>query len=217
MVEKESDEIIGSAIAHSRKRAGMRQDHVAQAACVYGFDWTQGTVTAIETGRRAISWREGFFLQGLFNVGAADLLQGPDGRIAAGYSEADLSQIRRDYPAPAPKGDWAKRKVGRGEISRARSEEELAIVASYSPRMNEGRLAQILLSSGGVAEKRAAEALDRSAFEVSVAAWSLWGRSLSDERDRLSRKRKVSSAAAKGHITKQLRRELGAFMEWRRP
>ena len=73
-------------------------------------------------------------------------------------------------------------------------------------------------ASKGEAEQKAARNLGVTSLAISTAAIVRWGRSLTDERDYRLRRRPAEDArprslqAQRGHITRQLLRELAATL-----
>jgi Helix-turn-helix domain len=214
-------DVLGTNLRRLRLRKGLRQDDIASIARAVGFDWTQGTVAAIETGRRSVSWLEGELLQAVLGASLVELLATKEGVVDVGgtrFSRADLRRVERLMkrgPGPLPEG-WAKstRELGLRVTDEGLRPQRL-IARRYGVSEDPLDITEMEAASFGTAERKAAERLGVSPLEVSIASFSLWGRSLTQERDRLFAKAPGEGDARvrRGHITRGLLRQLEVHVE----
>lgn len=218
--------VLGANLRRLRLQKGLRQDDVASMARKVHFDWTQGTVAAIETGRRSVSWFEGVFLQRILGASLAELLSAGAGEESVdiegqSYTHADLRRLDRlmKAPRPLPEG-WGKsaRESGLRMIDESLRPQQL-MARRYGVSDDPLDITEMQAASFGTAERKAAEKLGVGPLEVSIASFSLWGRTLTQERDRLFSKAPGEGDARvrRGHITRELLRHLEAHVEAHAP
>jgi transcriptional regulator with XRE-family HTH domain len=189
------EEAIGGELRRLREAAGVRQEAIAHAAQMFGMDWTQSTVSAIEGGRRGISFGEAGILPNIvqwagiapYGQRVLDLI--PDTEevvLVAPGVEASLRSVRPLY------GTAAEREAAPGYKTKPPT---------------------IWLI--GEAERKAARALRASPEAVLQAAVRRWGHSLATERDvRVGDPN--ASAQKRGRVTRTLIRELRPDVKRRR-
>jgi transcriptional regulator with XRE-family HTH domain len=181
---------VGGELKRRREAQGLRQDAIAHAAELFGFNWTQSTVAAIEAGRRRLSIGEFgalpmiFAQAGLFIACVVEFFPDTDESvIVAPGIEAPLNRIRSLYG----------------------TREGAAAAPAWEPR--------ILLAAASDAERKAARVLRISPDALLRLAVDRWGHTLAAERDRrigvraatLSRR---SLQAVRGRVTRELLDEL---------
>lgn len=208
--------VIGENLQPLRLQHGRNQDDVATSARRFGLRWTRATVAALETGRRALDLGEylllPLILRDAFGVEVdlsalippKSLVQlGPE---AFGYGSAvrvaitgQLDPTELHTPQTV---STALRKVG----------DTVAVARRIWPAAKVADIVNAETDSDQLVERRAAERLGASPFEVAVAARRLWHRSMTEERDRRMATRgdasRASAKASAGHVTRQLTEEL---------
>lgn len=207
--------ILAQQVKLLREQYGRSQDDVARGARHHGLRWTRATVAALELGRRRLSALETLLLPAVLNYGlginssldAARLIpekaviQLPDGTLSSGEQVRKMiSGEARTSPSRVP-GTPEFRQVE--AIRRRRKTREQGVLTERE--------------ASGDAEQKAATKLKRTPFEVAVAARSLWGRSLTAERDdRVAKQAPYSTLRARhalrGHVTRALLLQLKDHM-----
>jgi transcriptional regulator with XRE-family HTH domain len=179
------EQAIGGELKRLRESRGVPQGAVANAAYLFGLNWTQSTVAAIEGGRRSLTIGELGHLPtilqvvGIPNVGrVVDLIPDTDERILIwpGH-EAPLKSVRWFY----------------GTV------EEREAAPGY-----EAKPPGMVITE---AERKAARALKTTPARVSQAAQELWHHSLDEERDRLTGDL-AATPQKRGRVTRLLMRDL---------
>jgi transcriptional regulator with XRE-family HTH domain len=209
----------GINVAKARKERHLRQEEVAALAVNLGLGWTRATVAAIETGRRDISLVEGLFLAHVLNVKVESLLMAPRDILVGQnrYAARDWNMwvAVGDWPSTDPSGKWA----AVGDVERLKREAEAALYGLQPDAVAPAMRGAIL-----DAEWRAAERLNRThgrnitAYHVALASISLWGRSLSDERDARLQAEGLPPGSPKataraGWITREIEHALGEHIK----
>jgi transcriptional regulator with XRE-family HTH domain len=218
---------LASTIRAERERLGLTQDEVAKQAVTHGFDWTAASVAAIETKRRHVTIPEflslPFILGGdltvpglLERLGRVEYAAGAsvDGKFFALLAEGRNDKIRdadvREFGMTTPLDRRAARLVAEAT---AEFKNATAILRRRGWKMTHGAREDALLASRGEAERKMGYTLKVPAVEVALAAQHLWGRSLTEHRDRLvddAETGRESRRALRGHVTRQLRQQLAA-------
>ena len=209
---KALDMLLAEQVKALREHHGRRQDDVARGARRCGLRWTRATVAALEAGRRRLSALETLLLPAVLTYGlgidpaldAAAIIpetasiQLPDGTFVDGGMLKEIIRGEKTTRPWAVSGTPEFRQV---EAVRRRRETWTRIFAQRE--------------AAGDAEQKAATKLGRPPLYIAVAARKLWGRSLTDERDRRVAEQApadISSRALqalRGHITRALLLELG--------
>jgi transcriptional regulator with XRE-family HTH domain len=253
---------IGARLRALRTERGLRQDQVAGYARVWGLDWTQSTVAAIEAGDRPLSLEEFFALTLIYApLQLPDLFPGDRWihlRIGdrAGWTtpESHLRNTLRgeafaDAPQPAATPevpddvDYAivepfrqlAEKPGH-LVKHIRPVDDWGETAARAyldlPGNVKVRRSEIEIAAKGDAEKKAARKFGVSPYLVSIVAFYLFRRSLSEERDQRAtmhiRTEKVrtdpqmggnknakwrTDQAIRGHVTRTLLAEMKDTIE----
>jgi transcriptional regulator with XRE-family HTH domain len=202
-----------------RDQVGLSQGDLAERARARGLKaWTQATVAAIEGGYRKVSVEEEKVLLTLLEVPLTALLAVEhDEIIEVAGAEVDAATFR----------SWARGEPTRYKPDPRIPEKERAYLADVARRYglqdDEAFLERLLLAQLNSVDTKAAQALGvyrkrGSAFEVTCAAWALWGHNVKSERGRRFQKqrREGDPARVMGHITRQLQQELGDEIRKRR-
>jgi hypothetical protein len=183
-----------------------------------GLDWTSATVAGIETARRHVSAVELLLLPFVLESDA------PEVPAELGDLLADLGDDVA-LTAQASTSGQALALIARGQMMDSFASDSWDVPMSreidaamkmlthraehYLRRYPKLDLADLIPAGGeasGEAERKAGYRLGASPLDVAMAARSLWGRSLSDERD--ARAKPGASPQARGRITRQLLDEL---------
>lgn len=204
------DQTIGAEIRRLRENRGVQQEAIAAAArSVFGLEWTRGTVTAIELGRRGLSPSEVVLLP--LVLAEADVT---GGRVYAPWDLIPDSDGGEIDVAPGFSLPFRMVRNLLGERRRESPEAVAADVARVAAAIEPNRNALIARDAAGAAETKVATALGVPAIAVARAARDLWGHSLTAEREaRIERESNAATAprrlqALRGHITRQLVVEL---------
>lgn len=209
-----------------RDRHGISRADLATIARRAGLNWKPATVSNIEQGRHEMKLAEAAALIGglrtdlRLDVTVADLLP-PDVYVAiGGEGRAVLSDALRSVLTDPTEYDrrWAagRRSVEDGTVERAvtGSGEQVEAMLTAWPDATTEELRAAESAAYGVAEQNAAERLGVSPVVVSAAAFRLWGRSVTDERDARAADAAGESAtrrqvqAFRGHVTRRLIEDL---------
>ncbi len=204
-----------------RLRGGRSQDEVARFVRVYGLPWSRSVIASIEAGTRSLDLAEAVLLAAALGVGVGGLLAGDVEEVVrlTGTVTQHLVEFRyalghdslsRDLldAGPAVSGNWGLHldppegdRVGRLAPQHVGGEIPDEVVTAQ------------ILAMGQVAERRAAAKLGVTPRVATAAAFGLWGRSLTEERDRRTTERSGdapagSRQALRGRVTRELLEEL---------
>jgi transcriptional regulator with XRE-family HTH domain len=218
-VTMDFDQALAAAFRRIREKTGRRQEDVAAEARAYGLQWTSATVAAIETGRRHVSAVELLMLPWVLGeagdpIELADLFAGAgrvqltpeasvDGRVLAAAVTGRVREIGK-LRAKSWAGSWNTPR--RRASARALREEHELLKRAAVYDQSAADAWKAWEESGGEAERKAGYRFGCEPLDVALAARSLWGRSLSDERN--ARAQPGASPQARGRITRQLLDEL---------
>lgn len=196
-----------------RTERGLLQEDVAMAARWVGLMWSSITVTQIESGSRQLSLDEVLLLPLVLRCSLKDLLDtaNDDDPIQLGYNTIlEAATVRRLVAEKGPQ-------LSADEIPMLpRLEEPLDPKITSAVRkgsLEETLLSYLLVREGarGEAERKAAQTMRVSAALITAYALSLWGRSLTEERDGRAVEHLIKGKelrAVRGHITRTLLREI---------
>lgn len=224
-------QVVGEAARRVRQAAGARQEDVARHARAWGLAWDDSRIAALERGEKAISAEELALLPLVLSdacrerLTLADLID-PEERIRLSstvttpgrvlldvYAARDVDQVPvRDLGPPVAVRVAAHMGVTPKQLATdweryTTAQERLAELV---PDVTEGRTAELLEAEGGAAERKAAARIGESALVVVAMSRLLWGRTLTDERDRIVSERADAGAdserlrALRGRVTRQL-------------
>lgn len=211
---------VGENVARLRSDAGRRQEDLAAAARRTGLSWTRSTVAAIETGRREIGLHELFLLPLVFveacdvDPTLADFLRGSEALTLTGRVSLPATYARRMLTGEPGRGYRYTLTATESSAVEATADVHLDLLNEVPSKRRE----EAWQSSKGEAERKAAGRLGVPAGVIGPAAYVLWKRSLTDERDR-----RVEAAAnpgdsqrtyqaRRGHVTRALLAELRALL-----
>jgi transcriptional regulator with XRE-family HTH domain len=219
---------IGQRLRALRDEHGVTADTLAMQARRLGLGWQRSTVGTIEAGRRRLTGEELLLLPLLLSMALPvtvtlrdlldrdialtdELVMTPNGfrqlldERAAVYGGYRLTSQR---PAAAAGND------PQSSVELWRRIERLWPDVHAGSRLDLARLRAVERAAGGEAEQKAARTLDCSALDVSALAHRLWGRGLTEERDRRVHEsgHDMDTPAAvrvrRGHVTRLLVDEL---------
>lgn len=170
---------MGRQIARLRAQHGVTADQLASAARFIGLKWHRSTVATIEGAGRGLTAEELLALPLIFEKAGAQV-SFPD--LVAGDMTIGL--------LPLSAADIGRLVAGEAVDFR----DPLARTPRNVSDMMRG-LATLHLASQQEAEQKAARRLGQRAFEVTVMAFRLWRRSLTDQREVEARKLLEADAA----------------------
>jgi transcriptional regulator with XRE-family HTH domain len=224
-------QLLGDHLRLIREERNLSHDEVARQARAVGLPWSRATVLAFESGqRKSVALEELILLSYAFGVEPADWFVGKGWAKLTPDARATLAVIRTML-AGSPTDQWtriSKRMWDLPEFKHAPG-----IVGAQFEKLNQRlkRAKQTLgpdapteaaikavEAAAGQAEVKAAHKLRVDPLDVSLTAFKLWGRSLTQERDRRISEaiRSVSFRsfqATRGHITRVLLKELAPKLE----
>lgn len=226
---------IGRRLRSMREAANLRQDELADAARRSGLRWTRATVAGIESGRRRLSLEEVLLLPLALeraNIYAPDdaELRRPNLRDLLPPDEQWLivgqSRISSTFLADTAFG---RRTATPAPLQRLQFREQPAVVADakrawkriwQDTEFNRDIMALAEVDALAEAEEKAAAKFGVTATLVALAARKLWGRSLTQERDRRvaansSERSAGALQAIRGHVTRGLLDELEPILSKR--
>lgn len=200
--------LIASNVSRLREDSGVPAERVAQAAEAVGLTWTVAWVEAMEHGQKALGAEQLVALPIVLSaalghrVTLADLLAG-DEPVVLGKGEGH-APIENAYLREVVTGSTFKRpfpEVGQDATalllaSNAAVQEKLRTIREANLDDVDVRTLGRAEAGSGAAEAKLARRLDVAEIVVVGAAASLWGRSLSDERDARLRDDPTLSATA---------------------
>lgn len=196
---------IGQRLRALRDEHGVTADTLAMQARRLGLGWQRSTVGTIEAGRRRLTGEELLLLPLLLSMAlpvtvtlrdlldrdialTGDLVMTPGGFRQLLDERASLyGGYRLTSQRPAAAGDDAQ-----SSVELWRRIERLWPDVHGGSRLDLARLRAVERAAVGEAEQKAARTLECSALDVSAVAHRLWGRGLTEERDR--------RVAALGHL-----------------
>lgn len=196
-----------------RTERGLLQEDVAMAARWVGLMWSSITVTQIESGSRQLSLDEVLLLPLVLRCSLKDLLDtaNDDDPIQLGYNTIlEAATVRRLVAEKGPQ-------LSADEIPMLPGL-EYPLDPKITSAVRKGSLEETLLSyllvregARGEAERKAAQTMRITAALITAYALSLWGRSLTEERDGRAVEHLIKGKelrAVRGHITRALLREI---------
>ncbi|WP_165938391.1 helix-turn-helix domain-containing protein [Parafrankia sp. BMG5.11] len=203
-------EVVGEGVRRAREAAGARQDDVARAARRYGLTWSRSKVAALERGAKPVSIEELALLTLVLSDVCARPVTVPElidpGALVhlAGTLHIGGEGLARVL---------AGRPLDTGPMTTA---ETLAVADAYLSGIRHDRerarallLDEATLDPGGEAEEKAARRLGEPQTCVTALSIALWGRTLTEERDRIVAERDDAPSpdrlrALRGQVTRRL-------------
>lgn len=216
------DEVVGGNVR--RLRGTKRQDELAADLRQLGSEWTQPTVAAVESGSRRVRISELPFLCAILGCSVRDLLAGPgyvelapDARRLRGEGVSiELAALQDAVMGlPAELVDQVSSVLAEAEASARESALIRRAWRELAPDYLDDQW-EISRSVDNDAERAAARRLDQDEVTVAIAAFGLWGRSLTAERDAQAADQAPVGAderslqAIRGRVTRRLVDQLGA-------
>lgn len=187
--------VVGGNLRRLREHRGLSQDRMANQLGLLGLHWSRATLGAVEQGDRPLAFAEVFQIAATLLEPPAELLKGSGWVRLSEDATADLAALRKILSDPyiniVPTKCFKTPAFDRAN----------AAVARWGAKKRD-------------ADFKAAKALGVPADDIDPAAKSVWGQSLTDEREirLMARAPKGASArslqALRGHITRELLAEL---------
>lgn len=230
---KELGQLLGDRLQEMREERGLSQDDVARMARDVGLPWAKATVIAFESGRRKAIWVEELLLVSYaFSVEPSDWFIGRGWAKLSPEAMATLMVIRAIL-AGSPTAHWTRISERLWDLPQFKDAPN--VLGVQFEKLNQRlRKAEEFLGPGfstesaiaavrgaaAPAEVRAAYKLQVKPIDISLAAFKLWGRSLTMERNRrvgvAARQATLRSLnATRGHITRTLLKELSPTLNRR--
>ncbi|HEY5024435.1 MAG TPA: helix-turn-helix transcriptional regulator [Acidimicrobiales bacterium] len=198
--------IVGQLLRERREELGLRQDDVAEYVRAFGLtDWTRATVATLEAGKREIDLDELWPVCAGLEIGIVELLERSDAWVAVGTPVGTKTVTTSSA--------WPITKVR--EVLFSRDSRIAASMAGIrEARENEVRTRDLERDAKNESVRRIARTLKTEPETVAKYAWTLWHRSLPHERDARVEQLAPPDAdprtvqALRGHVTRELRKEL---------
>lgn len=226
---------VGARMRALREQHGQRQDDVARAARDLGLAWSRSKVAAVERGDKALPAEELLLLPLVLaeaqcgQPSLADLLPDGSGTVRLGdqtaMPAAVLAQVVRgedvdirEVDSPSIRESFARIDAWAEAGGRERM---MSIFRAYMAVAPGRDLRELLAAerAAGDAERIAARRLGVPFTAVVAAALATWGHGLTEERDARAAQRAGpgasarSAQAARGHVTRELYRELAPALD----
>jgi hypothetical protein len=196
--------LVAGNITRLRVHAQVPVERVAQAAMGYGLKWTVPWLQSVEQGNRGLSAEQLLMMPLVLSsalahrVTLADLVAGehpvelsPDRQV----SPAHLREMVTGEPTYRPFTTSAPDPAALLTASNQQAVEKMRTVRDANLGGVDVRTLGQAEAGAGPAEERLAKRLGVPVIVVIAAAASLWGRSLSDERDALVKKDPADATA----------------------
>ena len=224
-------QLLGDRLKELREEQGLSQDEVARRARVVGLPWARATVIAFENGqRKSVALEELLLLSYAFSVEPGDWFVGRGWAKLTPDAMASLKVIRAML-AGSPTAHWRRISQRLWDIPQFKDapnvlgaqfeklNERLRHAEEYlGPEFASDTAIHAMEAAAGQAEVKAAYKMQVKPLDVSLASFRLWGRSLTQERNRrvgeAAREASFRSLqATRGHITRQLLKELAPTLK----
>lgn len=233
-------QVIGRTVRELREEAGQRQEDVARTAREQGLTWSSSKVAALERGDKALPAEELVLLPLILYVSGcgdmrslSDLVSGSDLvalnprvsvpaealRLMIDGRVGDVEVWSLDTPETR---EAAANRPGPADMMEAMRRTSAGWTALGVSGMSYAAMKRAKDDSALDAEQTASRRLKVPAQTVALAAHAAWGRGLTAERDTRVAERWSSDAdarsaqAVRGHVTRELYRELRPALErWR--
>jgi transcriptional regulator with XRE-family HTH domain len=183
--------VLAGNLRRLREEAGIRYDEITKAAAVIGLEWTPAWLTALEKGTKSPTAEQLLALLVVLSatfdqrVTLSDLLAG-EAPVLLGPETAVRARHLRDLVT----GEPTRRLISIPVVEPA---PEMSAAAKAAEKMREIRRSGLgnvdiralgrAEAGAGDAETKLARKLGVAPIRVIAAAASLWGRSLTEERD----------------------------------
>jgi transcriptional regulator with XRE-family HTH domain len=193
------DQVFGRNLERLRREKGWSQDDLVSRGWQVGLSWSRSTIAALEGGRRSVELGEVVLVALILDSSVAELLAGDDLATVGGGTRMALEQVRQVLTSAPRSAQKVFPDIFR-RVSRVHGQDKFS---------------RVMLSANGEAEQKAARSLGITPKMLARAAYDLWTRSLTDERnlrvdeliaDGTSSARQVQ--ALRGHVTRRLLDEI---------
>lgn len=202
--------VVGENLQRLRERGRLTQHEAAHLLLTRGMPWSRSKIAAAEAGERPnLSFADVLALAHTFDVELAELFEG-DGDVAltphVSLPRAAVRDLIRGLSVLEGSGDWntETRREELTRLARMRADGDTRRAAAFQATEADQALAQ---------------RLEVPATVVIAAAQRLWGRTLTEERDRrvaeLGEKEVNERQAYRGHITRELSQQVQAELDSR--
>jgi hypothetical protein len=197
-------DLVSGNIARLRANSQVPLERVAQAATAYGLKWTTSWLQSVEHGNRALNAEQlllmPLILSAAFAHGVtlADLLVGEHPVALSPVQPVSIAQLREVVTGAASHRPFTTATPDPTALLMASNQqavEKMRMVREANLGDVDVRTLGQAEAGAGQAEQRLAKRLGVPVIVVIAAAASLWGRSLSDERDALAKEDPAEAAA----------------------
>jgi len=197
------DQVLGMNLERIRKEKGWSQDDLVSRGWRVGLPWSRTTIAALEVGKRAVELGEVVLLALILNSSVADLLAGDDLTLVGDETGMWLDDVRDVLTSDQQTAQENFPDI-HSRVSKAKAVDVHDLV---------------MLSANGEAEQKAARKLGVTPQTIAQAAYDIWGRSLTDERnlrveqiDWLDETSTRRVQAYRGHVTRELLDEIESLI-----
>lgn len=234
---------IGERLRRAREARGLRQDDIAAAARRWGLRWSRSAVAAIEAGQRDLTLHEFLLLPWIAanqapeavmrgddqSISLADLMMPPEffsewvtltprvtvstflvRAVLAGAAGSAGAEVQELFHV-APSSGFGSGRAHRRSLATMGENEA---VRAFWPDAERADLEAANRDKLGEAEQKAAKRLQTFPLAVAAVSRMVWGRSLTEERDRRLTEAAAGSLtprslqALRGHMSRVLLKEL---------
>lgn len=205
-------EVVGRNLRRIRAEQGWNQGEVAVRCRTNGLDWTQTTISLLESGQRQIELGEFFALAVALDTRPGGLLEGEGSAIVAGGAEASLESLARLFNKRSQPPEVV--------VDHLRLDSTWDRIAATAPaglftptvlKAIKRDLSAFIAATENPAELKAARKLGVSSLLIGGAAYRLWGRSLTAERD--ARVGPDANHATRGRVTRHLVEDIKQLLQ----
>jgi transcriptional regulator with XRE-family HTH domain len=193
------DQVLGRNLERLRKEKGWSQDDLVSRGWQVGLPWSRSTIAALESGKRAVELGEVVLLALILNSTVAELLAGDDVTLVGEETRIWLDDVRLVLMSDQQAAQESFPDI-HTRVSKVRA------LDGYN---------RVMLSANGEAEQKAARKFGVTPLTIAQAAYDIWGRSLTDERnlqveqlDCVDETSTRQVQALRGHVTRQLLDEI---------
>lgn len=199
-----------------REVEGLTQDELARRCRDAGLTWSRSTLTDVEAGKKDLELAEALVLAHILECPVEGLFEGDAVWVQVtpgfGGSSSGLRTLLRGGEDFLDR-DTTFDQMAPPRLQRSLTPAETARLPRLAPNLSEDLIEETLAVSRGEAEQKAARRLGVTPAEVAVVSRDLWGRSLTEERERQLKEEIEgdhlgSLHGLRGHITRGLLVEL---------
>jgi transcriptional regulator with XRE-family HTH domain len=213
--------VIGVNVRRVRETYGWHQDETAVRARDWGLDWTRQVVSAVEAGARRVSIEELVLLSRVLHTTPADLLAGVGEVQLTEGATASLDAFRHalasDQSKSFAKGFHVPMPKATAPATNRKWERWWPELLNQDDG-GAGLLLDARRAAHLEAERVAGRKFKVEPMDIAVAAYGLWGQSLTAERDARVAAEEYDAGlrsiqAVRGHVTRKLLAELGQVIK----